>query len=146
MIYPVAPRPAAAQLIDISSAVRDSSLPSDAVCAQQVHLFAAHLVDGLQAARQAAPELREALGDACASRDAQDHLAGEPVFALDLREDRLAHGGILDQAGVLARDRQIDLQQRALDVVENQPEQPGLAEHALEQLRVRAPCARPERP
>ena len=144
--YPVAPKPAAAQLIDMRSAVRTSSLLS-ARCARN-RCTCSRLTSLMVFRRrvEAAPELREALGDAGAARDAQDHLAGEPVFLRDLREYRLAHRLILDQPRVFARDREIHLRKRALHVVENQPEQPRLAEHALEKLETRAPCARRERP
>src|SRR5258708_34144287 len=70
--------------------------------AQQVHLLATDLVDGFQPAREAPPELREALGDAGVARDAQDHLAGQPILLFDAREDWFAHGRVLDQPGVLA--------------------------------------------
>src|SRR6185437_14893458 len=53
-----------------------------AMRAQQVHLLAADRVDGFQPALEAPPELREASGDGGIARDAQYHLAGQPVFFL----------------------------------------------------------------
>ena len=64
----------------------------------------------------------------------------------DLREYRLAHRLVLDQSRVFAGDGQIHLQERAFHVVENQAEQPRFAEHAPQQARGPAPCARPGRP
>src|ERR1700679_3859278 len=64
-----------------------------AMSPQEMHLLAAHFVQGLEPSRQAAAELRETLGDAGAAGYAQDHLAGEPVLFRELREYRLAHLG-----------------------------------------------------
>src|ERR1700679_718440 len=79
---------------------------------QEMHLLAADLVQGLEPSRQAAAELRETLGDAGAAGYVQDHLAGEPVLLLDLREYGLAQRLVFDEACVFTSDRQIHLRER----------------------------------
>src|ERR1700733_78039 len=87
------------------------------MCAQQVDLLAAHLVDGFETPRETPPKLWEAFGDRAIARDAQNHLAGQLILRSDAGEDWLAHGGIADKSGIFRGDRQVDLQQRALHVV-----------------------------
>ena len=90
--------------------------------AQQLDLLAADLIDRRQAPVQALAELREALGQFRAAGDAQHHLPRQRVFALDQAEDALPHALVLDEAGIIPGDLQIDHQQRLLDLVEDEAE------------------------
>src|SRR3984885_10918744 len=99
-----------------------------------MHLLPADLIYGLQAACETAAILGKSLADTGTSGEGLDHAGGESELLVHLRENGLAHGLILHELGILACNRHVDLEERALDVVNNETEQARFVEHAPQQV------------
>src|SRR6266550_788487 len=111
-----------------------------AVEAQQLDLLAVDLRQRGQAPPQALLILREPLGDRAAAAHAQHDAHGAVILRFDQGEDRVPHPRVGYEPCVLARDVEIDVRERLLDFVHDEPEQAGVGEHPLEE-RVAAGAA-----
>ena len=78
-------------------------------------------------------EFGEAVADLAGAAHFQHHLAGEGELLLDHGEDHLAHAFVFDQAGIVARDIEIDEKQRLLHLVDDEAEQARILEQVRQQ-------------
>ena len=101
--------------------------------AQQLDLHAIDLVDGGEPGGEARAKLREAVADLAGAAHFQHHVARERELLLDHGEDHLAHAFVLDQAGIVAGDVEIDQKQRLLHLVDDEAEQARILEQMGQQ-------------